>query len=165
MSKLFIMTLPHLGEGIDSADVSEVLVSPGDEINKDDPIIVLESEKASMEIPTDTGGTVKEVYVNQGALISTGDKIISITGNKGPQKEPSKKTEQEVKTPITPKDVHQKEAYLPAPPQQIPKDNFRTSPSVRKLARELNINLSDIQGTGKKGRITRDDLINKIKKI
>ena len=76
MSKLFIITLPHLGEGIDSADVSEVLVSPGDEINKDDPIIVLESEKASMEIPTETGGTVKEVYVKQGALISTGDKII-----------------------------------------------------------------------------------------
>jgi pyruvate dehydrogenase E2 component (dihydrolipoamide acetyltransferase) len=164
MSKLFIITLPHLGEGIDSADVSEVLVSPGDEINKDDPIIVLESEKASMEIPTETGGTVKEVYVKQGALISTGDKIISITGNKGPQKEPSKKTKQEVKTPITPKDIHQKEAYRPAPAQQTPKDNFRTSPSVRKLARELNINLSNIQGTGKKGRITRDDLINKIKK-
>ena len=56
--------LPDLGEGIDSADVSEILVSPGDNVSVDDIILVLESEKASMEIPTEDSGVVKKVFVS-----------------------------------------------------------------------------------------------------
>ena len=61
--------LPDLGEGIDSAEVSEVLVSPGKTIKTDDIILVLESEKASMEIPAEAGGKVKEVLVAPGATV------------------------------------------------------------------------------------------------
>ncbi len=164
MSNLFIMTLPHLGEGVDAADVSEVLVSTGDTIKKDDPIVVLESEKASMEIPTDVGGIIKEVYVNQGTPIIAGDKIISVIVDQKSQDEPSGKTVQKTKTPTTGKNVNQTEPNTVVSAQQPQKDNFRTSPSVRKLARELNINLSNINGTGKKGRITREDLIDEIKR-
>lgn len=164
MNEHYIMILPHLGEGVESADVSEVLVSPGDKIKKDDPVVVLESEKASMEIPADISGTVMDVFLNEGALISAGDKIISIQHDKTEKDNLKKhktyeKEPQNIKDEISPKKVHGVTSK-----QERTGENFRTSPSVRKLARELIIDLAEIRGTGKKGRITRDDLINEIKK-
>ena len=70
--------LPDLGEGIDAAEVSEVTVSVGDFINPDDTILVLESEKASMEIPADVTGTVQEVAVQPGDEITTGQLLFKI---------------------------------------------------------------------------------------
>ena len=70
--------LPDLGEGIDSAEVSEIKVSKGDSIKSDDTIIVLESDKASMEIPSDYSGVVSKVYVKSGDNISPNDHIIDI---------------------------------------------------------------------------------------
>jgi len=163
MSRLYVLTLPHLGEGVESADVSEVLVSVGDKIKIDDPVVVLESEKASMEIPIDASGTVKEVFVKEGSTLSTGDKIISIQRDQ---------TEKDTGLKTQPSSEEDTQGIKTQPPINTPSfsinkeernKNFRTSPSVRKLSRELNINLSTIKGTGKKGRITRDDLLNEIK--
>ena len=164
MNNIYVMTLPHLGEGVESADVSEVLVSPGDKINKDDPIVVLESEKASMEIPSDISGTIKEVFIKEETVISTGDKIVSIQEEETTKEQPHK-VETETKTPkelVKTNSSTEKQATVLT--QQVSDHTFRTSPSVRKLARELKINLSEIKGSGEKGRITRDDLINDIKK-
>ena len=63
--------LPDLGEGISSADVSEVLVSPGDSVSVDDIILVLESEKASMEIPSENEGIIKKVFISTGDQVKT----------------------------------------------------------------------------------------------
>ena len=68
--------LPDLGEGIDSADVSEILINPGDSVSIDDIILVLESDKASMEIPAEDAGVVKEVFVNAGDEVKTGAPLI-----------------------------------------------------------------------------------------
>ena len=68
--------LPDLGEGISSADVSEVLVSPGDSVSVDDIILVLESEKASMEIPSEDRGIIKKVFVSAGDEVKTGEILI-----------------------------------------------------------------------------------------
>ena len=68
--------LPDLGEGISSADVSEVLVSPGDRVSVDDIILVLESEKASMEIPSEEKGIIKKVFVSAGDEVKTGEILI-----------------------------------------------------------------------------------------
>ena len=70
--------LPDLGEGIDSADVSEILINPGDSVSIDDIILVLESDKASMEIPAEHAGVVKEVFVNAGDEVKTGAPLISV---------------------------------------------------------------------------------------
>ena len=70
--------LPELGEGITSVEISEVLVKKGDTVKVDDPIIVVETEKASMEIPTTQGGTVDSVEVEKGGTIAPGNVIISI---------------------------------------------------------------------------------------
>ena len=68
--------LPDLGEGISSADVSEVLVSPGDSVSVDDIILVLESEKASMEIPSENEGIIKKVFISAGDQVKTGEILI-----------------------------------------------------------------------------------------
>ena len=70
--------LPDLGEGISAAEVSEVSVSVGDQLNKGDTIVVLESDKASMEIPSDINGTVKEVLVKIGQEIEVGCLLIKL---------------------------------------------------------------------------------------
>jgi pyruvate dehydrogenase E2 component (dihydrolipoamide acetyltransferase) len=70
--------LPNIGEGIETADVSEVLVKAGDSISVDDPIFVLESEKATMEIPSPFDGKVKAVKIKQGEQVSPGQVLITI---------------------------------------------------------------------------------------
>ena len=97
MSNLYIMTLPHLGEGVKDAEVSEVLVSPGDKVQKEDPVVVLESEKASMEIPSDISGTIVEVFSEEGDIIFPGDKIISIQEKETTTKEKPPKVELKTK--------------------------------------------------------------------
>ncbi len=157
MKETHIFKLPHLGEGVDSAEISEILVSPNDKINNNTPILILESEKASIEIPAETKGTIDQIFVNKGETIKTGDKIVSIITE---DFRPPKKTTEEEKSPQEVKEELKKEDT----PKERTIKNFRTSPSVRKLSRELNINLNEIEGTGRKGRISREDLINEIKR-
>ena len=70
--------LPDLGEGIESAEVSDVVVGPGDTVTAEDPILVLESDKASMEIPAEVNGTVTDVSVSSGDEVKTGQLLIKI---------------------------------------------------------------------------------------
>ena len=143
--------LPDLGEGIDFVDVSEVLVSSGDTIGGEDTIIILESDKATMEIPAENSGTVKEVCVSAGDQITTGAKLITmdISSSKKPKKTPEKTPEP---TPEIPKPIVVEAKQTPGTV------DTKAGPGVRRLSRALGINLNTITGTGEKGRITRDDL-------
>ena len=162
MKKIKNIHLPDLGEGIESAIVSEIPISKGQKINKDDTITVLESDKASMEIPSDIEGVVKSINIKTGQEIKTGDLLITL--------ETTKTTNKDIKQ--TPK---QKEQTQPIKTEQktiTVKTKIKTrlndggvyaSPGVRKLARELEINLDMIPGSGEKGRITKIDLHGYIK--
>ena len=86
--------LPDLGEGITSVEISDVLVTQGDSIKLDDPIIVVETEKASMEIPTIEGGVIESVQVEKGGTLSPGDVIIRIEVE-GQTKSPIKENDNE----------------------------------------------------------------------
>ena len=154
--------LPDLGEGISSADVSEVLVSPGDSVSVDDIILVLESEKASMEIPSEDRGIIKKVFISAGDEVKTGEILIMmevVTTSKVAKE----KTEEKVE----PK--KQKDKKVASTRKQKTKPELKTngktfaSPGVRRLARELEIVLSQIKATGPKGRITKEDLHGYIK--
>ncbi len=154
--------LPDLGEGIFSADVSEVLVSPEDHVSVDDIILVLESEKASMEIPSEEEGVIKKVFISAGDQVKIGEILImmevvpssKVTKKKTEEKvEPKKQKDQ--KTIPTPKEKPK--------PELKTKNNAFASPGVRKLARELEIVLSQVKATGPKGRITKEDLHGYIK--
>ena len=74
--------LPDLGEGIDGADVSEVVVSVGDTVSKDDTLLVLESDKASMEIPAEDAGVIKEILVSPGDSLETGALLMRVEVSK-----------------------------------------------------------------------------------
>ena len=147
--------LPDLGEGIDSAEVSEISVSQGDTVGIDDIILVLEAEKASMEIPAETNGIVSEILVSAGDEVKTGQLLIKI------------ETSGVEITTATPTELKpQKQVPIEKEPKLIitgPRDNIFASPGVRRLARELGINLETINGSGPKGRITKDDLNSYIK--
>ena len=154
--------LPDLGEGISSADVSEVLVSPGDSVSVDDIILVLESEKASMEIPSEDKGIIKKVFVSAGDEVKTGE-ILIMMEVVPTSKVAKEKTEEKVE----PK--KQKDKKVEPTTKQKTKPELKTngktfaSPGVRRLARELEIVLSQIKATGPKGRITKEDLHGYIK--
>ena len=80
--------LPDLGEGIEGADVSEIVVSVGDSVSKDDTLLVLESDKASMEIPAEEPGVIKEILVSPGDNVVAGSLLMRIQGEAPRHKEP-----------------------------------------------------------------------------
>ena len=151
--------LPDLGEGIDGAEVSEVSVSVGDIVESDDTILVLESDKASMEIPADVNGSITEILVSAGDELKPGHILMKIELSGDAPKE---------KVPVE----EQPQIEKPPPQIEITKPNLEdmssnntvfASPGVRRLARELGINLQVIKGSGQKNRITKNDLNNYIK--
>ena len=165
------LLLPDLGEGIEGAEVSEVSVSVGEKVKPDDIVLVLESDKASMEIPAETSGTIKEVLVSVGDEIEIGQLLFKIEAEKTIQKKEEKK---DPSTKVEKAKIEQAKEGLDQPPSiqkavpinysnSKPVDGSFASPGVRKLARELNINLATIKPTGEKGRITKVDLHSYIK--
>ena len=164
--------LPNIGEGIETADVSEVLVKAGDSIAIDDPIFVLESEKATMEIPSPYNGSVKTVKIKQGEQVAPGqvlitveligkDKDSTVSDDKSADKENiSKESEKEVLKTEKPQETQTTQKSLDPKTEKIP----FASPAVRRFARELGANLSFVTGTGNKGRIIKEDVQSFIKR-
>ena len=165
--------LPELGEGISSVEISDVLVNTGDTIKIDDPLIIVETEKASMEIPTTYSGIVNKIHITKGKTISPGDIIISIAADTTKSPEPEKSTED--KNSVI--ESHKPETIQPSPISKtdtVKHTEFPSttsplgkpvlaSPSVRRFSRELGCNLKMVNGTGPKGRITQDDVQKYIK--
>jgi pyruvate dehydrogenase E2 component (dihydrolipoamide acetyltransferase) len=167
--------LPNLGEGVDSADVSEILVKVGDAVAKDDSILVLESEKATMEIPSEFSGIVKEIFVENGDQITTGQKLVSIEigddkVEKSDKKEDANTTKKENarQAPVENQESKPKQKEVKKVSQQKESSEKSlivpfASPSVRRFARELGVDLSLVTGTGAKGRILKEDVQQFIK--
>ena len=151
--------LPDLGEGIESAEVSEVLISVGEAVEKDATILVLESDKASMEIPSDVSGVVTEIVVKKGDELTIGQLLAKVElTEESPIETTEIQKEQGAKQQNKP--VKQTLDYNK---QVETKTLSKTgsvfaSPGVRRLARELDIDLNSLTPTGQKGRITKEDL-------
>jgi len=165
------VTVPDIGD-FKEVEVIEVLVSEGDTIKAEQSLITVESDKASMEIPASQGGVVKSVKVKVGDKVAKGSVIAVVEGQGGaPAAKPAAaaqaptaqaaqeapkaeapKAEVAAATPPTAPAVAVEDAGLA--PGQLP----HASPSVRKFARELGVNLSRVKGSGPKGRITAEDV-------
>ena len=164
------LELPDLGEGIDGAEISEIPVSVGDEITKDQTILILESDKASMEIPSDFTGTLKEILVSTGDEVSTGQLLMKIDSSDESSDQEKKEDDNdktvglsESKSEVKNSDLGNTDStQTPKLDLNLSSDGIFASPGVRRLARELQINLNHINGTGEKNRITKDDLNNYI---
>ena len=159
-----VLTIPDLGEAED-VEVIEICVKLGDIVSAEDPIIVLESDKAAMEIPTSLGGKVLAIKVSIGDKVRAGSPFLEIEGEEG---EPSDDTQKPaIDSEITPevaKTASQIEELVNRPvPDAPPRDSsdrgsVYAGPAVRKLAREFGIQLSQVAASGPKSRIQKEDL-------
>ena len=158
--------LPSLGEGIEEVVVSELLVSKGDTVTKDDTLLLLESEKATMEIPSEYSGTITSLYISENDTISPGTKILDMVVTDDIKDNSNKDGEKDSEPVIDNSNAKQASSnIIPSKEKFSATDNIEisASPGVRKLSRDLDIDLKLISGSGSKGRITRDDLHSYIK--
>ena len=168
------ITVPDIGDFTD-VPVIEIHVKSGDAIKADDPLITLESDKATMDVPASQDGTVDKLLVKIGDQVSQGAPILLLNTNdaEAAQNPPPSQIEQQEPAPQqkTPPAAPAAPAAFPAasasavsaPPAAPPTmatmpGAVHASPSVRRLARELEVDLKRITGTGEKGRITREDV-------
>ena len=160
------IVLPDLGEGIESATISEVPLGVGEQVKKDDVLLVLESDKASMEIPSDYDGKIIEVLIKEGEDVATGEMLFKVETQDGLEEKVEEKVEEKTEKEVeVEKKVEEKPetGLTPEPGLSRVGDDVFASPGVRRLARELGINLGLIKGTGAKGRTTKEDLHNYIR--
>lgn len=176
--------LPPLGEGADSGVVVSVFVKPGDTISPGQPLLELENEKAIATIPAEHAGTVAEVYVKPGEKLAVGQRILRLQtagaapSAAAPAAAASPRPSRAEAAPAAPKAAPTAPAAVATPAASLPAlEELEEEevpppvaapvapPSVRRLARELGIDLTRVRGTDPGGRITRQDLRNYIQRL
>jgi pyruvate dehydrogenase E2 component (dihydrolipoamide acetyltransferase) len=174
--------VPDIGD-FDDVPVIEILVAVGDTVAAEDPLVTLESDKATMDVPAPFGGVVKEIHVTVGDSVGEGSPLMTIEATDGdagagePAEQAAAADQAAEQTTLpsesleAPEEPSQSSAGAPAsPPSQAPQPQANggeprngggpiyASPSARRLARELGVDLAGAHGSGRKGRITRDDV-------
>jgi pyruvate dehydrogenase E2 component (dihydrolipoamide acetyltransferase) len=179
--------VPDIGD-FESVDVIEVLVSPGDKVRKDDSLLTLESDKATMELPSPFNGQIKELRVSVGDKVSEGSHILTMERDEAAAEAPAARAESAAAGPEKPETLERQPAAEqpepepePAPPPERPSPpgaaaarkppvppgpqeqtgqvrKPHASPGVRRFARELGVDLQRVQGSGPKQRILKEDV-------
>jgi pyruvate dehydrogenase E2 component (dihydrolipoamide acetyltransferase) len=175
--KIIEFKLPELGENIESADIIKVLVSKGDKIEHDQGILEIETDKATIEVPSDISGIVIDVLVKEGEKAKVGQSIIkveTVAAETKPEKEiPKTETVQE-EAPLKQLTEEKKETggkraeFRPGEVDEQPPiltNAAPAAPSVRRIARELGIDINKVRGSGSQGRISMDDVKAFVKSI
>ena len=153
-----IVTMPQLGETVTEGTILRWLVKVGDEVKEDDPILEISTDKVDTEVPSPFNGTVSSLLVEEGETVEVGASLLELDGDKTktndtpPKEEPKKDNIQDPNPDV---DEVQNPNIVKTPKE---KQNLKLSPVVRKLAVEHNIDLEKVQGTGKNGRIKRQDI-------
>jgi pyruvate dehydrogenase complex dihydrolipoamide acetyltransferase long form len=183
--------LPDLAEGIESADVLEVLVREGDEVVKDQGVVEIETDKATAEVPSTAAGRVTKIHVSPGQTIAAGTTLITLeaieSGAKPTAKTKKAKPSAAPQVPPTPSSGPSKPSRAPepssataaagpppaapppppSPPQPVrrrsPSTAVAAGPALRRFAREVGVDLTLVSGTGPGGRITREDILNVVR--
>ena len=161
--------LPNIGEGIETMSISEILVKENQTVKAEQSVLLVETDKASMEIPIDRSCIIKKILVNVGDLISPGQNILEIEDIDTPKVNKDTIIENiDNKQTIIENDQHTNKEKNNTNSQNelINKSNkgYRASPTIRKLARELNCNIDEVIGTGPNDRILKDDIYNHLHK-
>lgn len=162
-SETIEVAVPDIGED-GEVDVIDVLVSAGDTVEKEDGLITLETDKATMDVPSTHAGTIKEVFIKTGDKVKQGTVVVKLeTSGGGASQESAPAAEK----PAAKKEEPKKEApkqesanRSPVPEAPAPKGNGKAhaSPSVRRVAREFGVDLTLVTGTGPKNRILKEDV-------
>ena len=170
--------LPDIGD-FESVDVIEILVAPGDEIKTEDPLITLESDKATMDVPAPFGGIVRQVTVKVGDKVAQGAVIALVDAESGtaaatpeqpisaqtPDPDPiaTDSTDSQTTQTLAELAAHRSPPSLPPPVERSGGALPHASPAARRFARELGADLRTVRGSGPKGRILKQDIQNYVK--
>jgi pyruvate dehydrogenase E2 component (dihydrolipoamide acetyltransferase) len=155
------ITVPDIGEFTD-VPIVEIHVKPGDPVNAEDPLITLESDKATMDVPAPSSGTVENLLVKVGDRVGQGTAILLLRVDEGAMTQPPSLLPQQDALPTPPSKAADPPNSPPPPPAASEgplQGDVHASPSVRRVARELRVDLTKLRGTGEKGRITKDDVL------
>lgn len=180
MSRVEEILVPDIGDFKD-IPIIEIAVSPGDSVVAEDSLVTLESDKATMDVPSPAAGVVKEMKVKLGDTVSQGSLILTLEVNDAgaaaepaaqrrdaPEPEPEPTPEQAAPAPV-PAAEFVPPAARPSPTASLPSPvssgatPSHATPSVRHFARELGVDLSRVLGTGRKGRVLKDDVTRFVK--
>ncbi|HXV32757.1 MAG TPA: dihydrolipoamide acetyltransferase family protein [Gaiellaceae bacterium] len=140
---MYEFKLPDLGEGVAEGEIARWLVEVGQEIEEDDPLVEVQTDKTTVEIPSPAGGTVTRILVPEGELVPVGTPLVVI----GDGELPAEAAAPAASVPET----H-------APAAAVPSERVKATPLVRKIAAELGVDLAVLAGTGAGGRITEEDV-------
>ena len=157
-----IVTMPQLGETVTEGTILRWLVQVGDEVKEDDPILEISTDKVDTEVPSPFNGTVTSLLVEEGETVEVGVSLLELNGGKPETEEISSREAQEEDNKketvqeLTPKVDEEQNINITKISNKD--QNLKLSPVVRKLASENNINLENVTGSGKDGRITRQDI-------
>ena len=185
--------IPELGENVASGDVTRVLVNVGDTIARDQPVVELETDKATIEVPSSVAGVVKEIKVKRGDKVTVGAVVLTVDSPSGAPPAKASAVAASAPEPAAeePSQASSPNAAAPAPPapagptrvvpmpvrsapetpaQPVKLEGERgpaapASPAVRRLAREIGVDVNAVQGTGAGGRITQEDVKEHVRRI
>ena len=185
--------LPELGDGIESGDVLEIFVAVGDVISEGQDIVEMETDKATVPVPASTGGKVTKILVDEGQTVAIGGVILEVEAAAAESGTPAAKApEPAAETPQTPEQTPEPEPVAPTPAPVAPAPEpaapaptpvasappapapvapapvapgrvIPAGPAIRRFAREVGVDLSQVPGSGDDGRITREDVLSVVR--
>src|SRR5580698_827588 len=162
------IVMPQMGESIFEGTITKWLKKPGDKVQRDEPLFEISTDKVDAEIPAPASGVLRDTKVGEGNTVQVNTVVGTIAGDgeaaAAPAPAPAKAAAQAAPAPAKPQAAPPKaQAPAPAPAAPMQEDeedeHARSSPLVRKIARENNVNLSQVSGTGLGGRITKQDIM------
>ncbi len=157
------VVMPQMGESIFEGTITKWLKKPGDKVQRDEPLFEISTDKVDAEIPAPASGTLQEIKVSEGNTVQV-NTVVGVIGD-GSAAPPSAPAKAAAPAPAAPASA-KKEAPAPPPaPAAAPREDeedsdVRSSPLVRKLAREHNVDLASVSGTGTGGRVTKQDVLD-----
>ncbi|MGM0846092.1 MAG: dihydrolipoamide acetyltransferase family protein [Bacillota bacterium] len=151
------MKMPQLGESVTEGTISKWLVGPGDHVNKYDPIAEVNTDKVNAEVPSSFTGTIKELIAEEGDTLEVGEFICSIEVEGAGSSDEEAPAEAPAQDDTAGKE-EAKDTKKPAKKAEKGQGKVRFSPAVLRLSQEHDIDLDQVEGTGREGRITRKDL-------
>ncbi|CAI8029457.1 Dihydrolipoyllysine-residue acetyltransferase component of pyruvate dehydrogenase complex [Geodia barretti] len=162
----FAFALPELGESIESGDVVQVLVAVGDEITAEQSVLELETDKAVVEVPSPVSGSVTAIHVAPGDKAAVGQLIVTLetdgaaaaNGAPAPAEPPAEAEPEPPAPPVAAETAVAAPASPPAPEAREARSGAPAAPSVRRLAREIGVDIHKVPGSGPGGRVSADDV-------
>src|SRR5271167_776504 len=157
------IVMPQMGESIFEGTITKWLKKPGDKVQRDEPLFEISTDKVDAEIPAPASGVLREIKVTEGTTVGVNTVVGTIAADGEAAAAPTKAAPTPAEKPAAPKSEEKKSAPTPPPPAapvaHEVEEEARSSPLVRKIAREHGVSLSQISGTGLGGRITKQDIL------